>query len=250
MQRSLVIYAPKERYFNLYINNVLINSQATDEVRVAGLTDNFYNVKVVFPQQQFVVQDNLYIPPLSEISYELVYISPDRFSFDLMDVIPLGSESAGANNTFDWENLTPGISGNINIQIINQNNNQNNTSTTLPPDEGITEVVYVEGYEGDIGCQPPITPDRFQSMLSIIKEQDFDDTKSQIAKQIISSNCMVVSQLVQILQLFNFDDVKLELAKYAFDYIYDVENYYMVNKVFTFDTDKEELNKFIINKGY
>jgi hypothetical protein len=48
-----------------------------------------------------------------------------------------------------------------------------------------------------------------------------------------------------ILQLFTFEDNKLELAKFAYDYCIDRENYYRVNDVFTFSSSKDELSRFL-----
>jgi hypothetical protein len=85
-------------------------------------------------------------------------------------------------------------------------------------------------------------------MLNTIENQSFNDTKLTVAKQIISSNCMTVGHLIQILNLFSFDDTKLQLAKFAYDYIYDVNNYYQVNNVFSFESNVKELDEYIRNK--
>ncbi len=244
MFRNIIVQAPEGKGIYLFINNRQINPQPMQEVKVTGLTENFYTVKTVFANGRNV-QANLYLPPMTEIVYSLLPVSPDTYEFAISGVSPVDTAMPVQGQVFSWGNL-PDINTGINIQIINNNSNQN-----IHPTEPITgETVYVEGYSGDVGCQPPIDEARFQSMLRTIENQDYDDTREQIARQIIRSNCMVVDQLVAILRLFDFDDVKLSLAKYAFDYIYDIENYYLVNDVLTFDSDKEELQKFIINRGY
>ena len=55
-------------------------------------------------------------------------------------------------------------------------------------------------------------------------------------------------QIKQIIQLFSFSKVKLELAKYAYDYTTDKNNYYKVADVLSFEYDKRELINYINNK--
>ena len=47
---------------------------------------------------------------------------------------------------------------------------------------------------------------------------------------------------------FDWDDGKLEIAKFAYDYVYDLENYYKVYNLFTFSSSGEELEEFIQSK--
>jgi hypothetical protein len=50
------------------------------------------------------------------------------------------------------------------------------------------------------------------------------------------------------MQLFTYEDSKLEFAKYAYDYTYDIDNYFMVNDAFEFETSIDELNEYIESK--
>jgi hypothetical protein len=51
-----------------------------------------------------------------------------------------------------------------------------------------------------------------------------------------------------MVKLFSFDDSRLEIAKYAWDYTIDRDNYYQVADVFTFSSSKESLMKFLEGK--
>jgi len=46
----------------------------------------------------------------------------------------------------------------------------------------------------------------------------------------------------------SFDNNKLELAKYAYDYTADKGNYFVIYAVFTFDSYKKELENYIKNR--
>ena len=47
------------------------------------------------------------------------------------------------------------------------------------------------------------------------------------------------------MNLFSFEDSKLQYAKYAYTYTFDLGNYYKVNDAFTFEMSIEELNEYI-----
>jgi hypothetical protein len=53
------------------------------------------------------------------------------------------------------------------------------------------------------------------------------------------------SQLSLILNEFDYESTKLEIAKYAYLYVYDPEKYYLINNVFEFSSSVDELNKYI-----
>jgi len=107
------------------------------------------------------------------------------------------------------------------------------------------QVVYVEGYTGRIGCERPVGADRFSGMMETISDAAFSDDKVRIAKQIIRTNCLVIEQLVEILEEITFDEGQLDLAKFAYEHIYDLENYYQVYGVFSFSSSGEELDEYI-----
>ena len=248
-ERSIVLTTNNGERFIAYINQEQINNQPLSQVKINGLFDNFYNVELVTVSNKHF-KNNLYLPPLSEIVYAYsTKTSYQKEHYYIQDIYPL-QNTVQQNGTFIYgQQNNNGINnglGQINININNQMNTQQNTTVTTTPVE--ETVVYVEGYTGAIGCEIPINQSRFDHMLSTIENQDFASSKKRVAKQIISANCIVTSQLQRILELFDFESDKLEMAKYAYDYTYDIENYYTINNVFDFESSIEKLDKFIRNK--
>ncbi|MGE5383556.1 MAG: DUF4476 domain-containing protein [Omnitrophica WOR_2 bacterium] len=99
--------------------------------------------------------------------------------------------------------------------------------------------------------QPPIanceiSRDQFNDMVESIKKESFDNTKLELAKNILRLNpCFYTQQVKEIVSELDFESGRLELAKYAWDYTIDRENYYKVADVFSFSSSKEELLKYI-----
>jgi hypothetical protein len=112
------------------------------------------------------------------------------------------------------------------------------TPTTPPPS-------YLPGYSGPVGCPMPMSPNDFSGVKGSISSKSFEDSKLQIAKQVCGSNCLLSSQVREIMQLFSFEDSRLDFAKFAYGHTYDLGNYYKVNDAFQFESSIDELNRFI-----
>ncbi|HXB40111.1 MAG TPA: DUF4476 domain-containing protein [Bacteroidia bacterium] len=88
----------------------------------------------------------------------------------------------------------------------------------------------------------------FNELVKSINAKSFEDTKLKIAKQGVSSNCVTSAQVRKLMDLFSFEDNKLELTKYCYDYTTDKNNYFKVNEGFSFDTSVDTLNDYISKK--
>ena len=117
--------------------------------------------------------------------------------------------------------------------------------TNTPPP---AQVVYVQGYNGKVGCPIPMSPADFGDMKETIRSKDFEDTKLTIAKQVLQNNCLTSQQVKEVMSLFDFENTKLDYAKYAYDHTYDVGNYYKVNDAFEFESSTSDLSKYISSK--
>ncbi len=103
---------------------------------------------------------------------------------------------------------------------------------------------------GPVGPPPCIVnADEFGQIKETISKESFNSTKLTLAKQIIrSKNCFTTMQVSEMVRLFSFEDSRLELAKFAYDFTIDKENYYKVADAFSFSSSKEELMRFLEEK--
>lgn len=88
----------------------------------------------------------------------------------------------------------------------------------------------------------------YQAFLKILEEDAFDSGKMQKAKSYISKTSLSASQIAEITGKFSFDSGKLEWAKYAYQFCYDKQNYFMLESVFSFKSSYNDLQKFIEGK--
>lgn len=95
------------------------------------------------------------------------------------------------------------------------------------------------------GYSKAINNNEFSRVLWAIGKESAETNKIRSAEQIINTNYFTVSQVKQLLQLFNCDDSKVELAELAYDKTVDQSNYYAVNDIFNSTSSKDELARCI-----
>lgn len=156
-------------------------------------------------------------------------------------------------NVNDPVNGGANINMNINVNETGMNTQTQSTTTTYSSTTTTSGNVgtvqqsgYVmPGYNGNVGCNGyPMTDVRFNEVVQSIQAKNFDDSKLTMAKQVINTNCMTSSQVKRLMLLFSFEDTRLDLAKYAYGYTYDIGNYYQLNDAFTFESSIDELNTY------
>lgn len=85
----------------------------------------------------------------------------------------------------------------------------------------------------------------FGNMKNTLRNIAFEDTRLSTCKQMVSSNTLSSMQVKELMQLFSFEDNKLEIAKFAYDYTADPENYFNTYDAFGFNSSRDEMNRFI-----
>lgn len=118
----------------------------------------------------------------------------------------------------------------------------NNTTDNYPV--SYNNINNNNDYLNDYACYP-MEARKFRYAVKSIKRKSFSDTQLRLAKQITSSNCLTVGQIKRIARVFSFETTKLEFAKFAYDYSYDPENYWMINEIFSFSSSTDELDEFL-----
>jgi hypothetical protein len=86
----------------------------------------------------------------------------------------------------------------------------------------------------------------FDELLYTIERQSFESTRMQLAKQAIRQHGIIsTNQVIALVRLMDFDSSRLELAKFAYQYTADQQNYFRLYNEFSFDSSVRELSQFI-----
>lgn len=149
-----------------------------------------------------------------------------------------------------------GGSMNVNVNTTttgdpNMNYGGTTTTTNTSTSSNVNGGGYsMPGYNGPYGCPYPMSPSDFEDAKKSISSKSFEDSKLTMAKQIINSNCLLSTQVKEVMLLFSFEQTRLDLAKYSYGRTYDQGNYYKLNDAFTFESSIDDLNKYIESKTH
>lgn len=314
-QGALTIFSEDGDRFYLVLNGVKQNPMPQTNVRVDGLTAQFYSAKILFEEagkpeitKNIPVTDPgtndfadvtykikrtnkgelkiryfgatpvpvSYNPPpdmycmhygqpapagmgsstttVTQTSYTTANTAPANASFNVNAggagvSMSVGAGDAGVSMSVGAGGRGAGMNMNVNVNDANMTSHTTTTTTTRTTSSSTS---YGNDYgtppppTASRGCGYPMAPGDFSSAMQTIKGSSFDDTKLSTAKTIVSANnCVSTDQVIAICKLFSFEDNKVEFAKYAYNFTTDRKNYFKVANIFSFDSNKTELNDFI-----
>jgi len=81
--------------------------------------------------------------------------------------------------------------------------------------------------------------------LKSMAARNSESSKESIARQALSQNSVLAEDLKVILEQFQYENTRLELAKFAYNATCDRRNFYLVNEAFTYDASIQELEDYI-----
>ena len=102
-------------------------------------------------------------------------------------------------------------------------------------------------YDNNYGYGSGMSDREFSRVIESISKEWLESNKIKSATHVVTTNSLTTAQVKQLVLLFGFESNKLELAKQAYENTVDKRNYYMLNDVFSFNSSKDELARFIRN---
>jgi hypothetical protein len=94
------------------------------------------------------------------------------------------------------------------------------------------------------GYRQPMNNRDYESLQQTLRNEAFEDTRLQAARVAISRQCISTSQVKGLMELFSFEQNKLELAKFCYKRTSDPHLYFQLNDAFSFSSSKSELAAF------
>ena len=192
-------------------NAVLINNlnAGYHSIKVYQLKKNYGGVRSgsVNNNYQLVYNVNVYVKPQYYVDIIII-----RFGKAFFDEQPIAAGYYGDDDEDDWGD---------NNSNYNGNNNHNYNSNRL------------------------MNMQSFDHFIESLGNESFDNTRMNIAKQVISTNRFTTAQVKEIMGFFSFENSKLDIAKYALKYTVNKGNYFTLADEFSFSSNKDELIRYI-----
>jgi hypothetical protein len=269
---NLTIFSEDGDKFFLVLNGEKQNDIAESNIRIEELPQPYYSAKIIFADASIpvITKSSLMITDadgtMMDVTYRIRKDKSNKAKLNAYSAIPVQDNFIAPSGMFvrHWGQPSPVQTGgirqtttttttntmgaslnvpgmNVNINITDPTESHTTTTTTTTSSN-----IPQQQQSPTRGCNKyPMSGADFSAAKNTINESSFDETKLTTAKSIISNNCMSSDQVVQICNLFSFEESKLAFAKHAYRYCTDPNNYFKVNNVFSFSTSKEDLSEFI-----
>lgn len=273
----LTIFSEDGDQFTLILNGEIINDVPQTNLRVEDLNQPYYNVKIKFADQALseVTKNSLMIQDadgnFADVTYKIkrdknkagkmklnyfsaIPVQPNFVPASNVHVIHYGAPGPATTVTQTTTtttqtggvNMGVGINGmNVGITINDSMGTGVSQTTTTSTSTSHSGVYQSEDRPRGCGGRTCISARDFNAAIGTIKGQAFEESKLKTAKQVVSANCLSVDQISQIAQTFNFEDSKLEFAKFAYDYCTEPRNYFKLNGIFDFSSNADALSDYV-----
>ncbi|MHA4809123.1 DUF4476 domain-containing protein [Flavitalea flava] len=280
---NLTIFSEDGDKFFLILNGEKQNTVAQSNIRIEELPQPYYNAKIIFDDATLgtIAKANLMVAgqdgTMMDVTYKIRKDKAGKVKINYYSAIAVqqnfipptgmyvhqfGRQDAGGNTAITTSTTkttianpqvtsvtmnAPGMNVTINQPVIAESTTVTTTSTSgagYNQNNGNTQSSGGNGQSS--GCNGyPMAGTDFAAAKKTIAGNSFEDSKLSSAKTIASTNCLCVTQIMEICKLFGFEESKLAFAKFAYSYSTDPKNYFKVVSVFSFDASKEELNHFM-----
>ena len=85
----------------------------------------------------------------------------------------------------------------------------------------------------------------FDVALHQVEQASFDSDKRSIAKQYITANRITSQEVLLLIQALDYESSRLQIAKFAYAYTADPQNYFVVNQGFQYSSSIRSLERFL-----
>lgn len=224
--------------FIVSMNGVRVTNTYTTQLSFPYLDENAYKIKVLFSGSAGIYNFNL----SSEPNYVSKYIlNKDNFgNYNLM------LESKSLLSMEPQEPIVPtktvvaASTGIVNpiAQITTTVNSTPNPTTSATPSvipPPTNSVVAMDDAD-------------FKDRLASVNKENFDRERLAKAKNVFADENMTTGQVRTVMKVFNFDDSKLDFAKFAYSRTIDQKNYYKVEDELGFSSYKKQLSDYVRSK--
>jgi hypothetical protein len=156
--------------------------------------------------------------------------------------VSAGETATNANVNIQVDGLTPVVTT---TQSATISTTQTSSSSNVVSESKEPSQPQPTSTSKNSGCMTAMFATDFERAKKSIEAKSFVEEQMTIAKQVIQANCFSVKQVISLMEIFSYEEGKLNIAKLAYGKTVDKSNYYQVNDGFSYATSVEELNKFI-----
>lgn len=148
------------------------------------------------------------------------------------------TSSSTTTTTQTNNQVNANIQLNGNSQVVQNQQNQQNAQH-----QQVIAQVQQAQLSNRVNCTK--TMNRLDAFKVELQDQSFEEDRLEALQLAMKSTCLTTAQAEQLIDLFAFDENRLEVAKYLSDRLTDRDNAGALAKKLTFDSNKMEYRRYI-----
>jgi hypothetical protein len=263
-QSNLSIFNNNGQSFYVVLNGIRQNSKPETNVQVAQIKNGSYAVKVIFADGKTPdIDKNFMIDAPYDITARIIF-KKGKGKLQLMGQEPTHgviqeavvfrpTDAASYSDAVVVNTQTTPVQTSTTIQTppntATQTLNTNTTTTTQTNNQGnaqhqqVIAQVQQAPLSNRVNCTK--TMNRLEAFKAELQDQSFEEDRLEALQLELKSTCLTTAQAEQLIDLFTFDENRLEVAKYLSDRLTDRDNAGALAKKLTFDSSKMEYRRYI-----
>ena len=274
-QSSLIVFSEMGEPFTATLNGEVLNDQPSARVEKHEITQEMGKLVIRFEDvSKGIINKNFFFEPNIEYVSTVKLSKKGKYVLRMVSTGPVqqqeleatryntqeptqyttmpgdassqenveisGQETHNENISIQLEGM--GISMNVETtsttQLVAQEETSVSTSSTMTMEE--TTASHTTG-----NCGFPTSDTDFETITRSITSKNFEDSKLSIAQEIAENKCLTSTQIKKVMELFTYEETRLDFAKFAYTHCFDPDNYYQVYDAFTFESSIDELKNHV-----
>ncbi len=280
---NIELFNQEGKKFYVILNGQQMHQNPETNVQLKRLKADRYSLKIIFEDSTIAsIDKNVIVKPGYELTYQIKKNMFDEYTVSPHSKSEIASSDAASNkntgtdqgngndDSDDQSNKghkqSKGVSISVSVRSsdssysttvktrtrttqVKSKGKQGGSTSSGQMDQGSgkdsSKKAPLPDYNGPIGCEGVMSEKRFREAKSSIQNKDFADERMSQAKRMTKNNCLLTDQVQELVELFDFEDDRVEFAKFAHEHTYDQGNYYKLHDSFEFSSSVEELEEFL-----
>jgi hypothetical protein len=155
----------------------------------------------------------------------------------------LGTGVSVTETTTSSSTTTTTSSSSMTTSTTGSNSNINQNNQVTAQQQQVIAQVQQAPLSNRVNCTK--TMNRLEAFKVELQDQSFEEDRLEALQLAMKSTCLTTAQAEQLIDLFTFDENRLEVAKYLSDRLTDRDNAGALAKKLTFDSSKMEYRRYI-----
>jgi hypothetical protein len=155
----------------------------------------------------------------------------------------LGTGVSVTETTISSSTTTTTSSSSMTTSTTGSNSNVNQNNQVNAQQQQVIAQVQQAPLSNRVNCTK--TMNRLEAFKVELQDQSFEEDRLEALQLAMKSTCLTTAQAEQLIDLFTFDENRLEVAKYLSDRLTDRDNAGTLAKKLTFDSSKMEYRRYI-----